>query len=100
MCTHDTKCRIKISKKSATLICQLCNENKRYQHQTKTQLTAKTVAKKIAKISTNKTQEGTQLSRATPKQTWPTVPTEKKFPKRKLFKIKKSINQNIVPRGI
>ena len=49
MCTHDTKCRNETSKKTATLILQLCNENKCYQHQTKTQSTEKSLAKKARK---------------------------------------------------
>ena len=40
------KAELKQAQKSATLIWQLRNKNKRYSHRTKTQLTRKTVSKK------------------------------------------------------
>ena len=65
----DTKSRpdLGITQKSATLICLLRNENKRYQHRTKTKLTRKIVAKNKRKRITNKQQKNTQLARSTPK---------------------------------
>ena len=45
MSQHAEKCRNKMSKKSATIICLLRNENKRYQHRTKNKLTREAVAK-------------------------------------------------------